>query len=641
MRNTSINVDDYRVSLARMSRFSQIWITTVISIFVFGGQLVNTIETMAQAPEAIVEDRFDSDVDLDQSDAEDTYTPNVASLNGEFIGFIWIFGGDGFADVHYTFLNVAAFDNGEESLGGIFTVNEIPELDTGELLAFETRTPDIGPFDSQDFFIAWADNRDGESVFDINATIMAPSGEEFRTNDFAVNGPVRFEDTLALEPDAAVTEDWAAVVWTDNRDEDAAQGISFRDVYFRRFRNDGQAQDANDVRINTPLNDVDSEQPSIAIGDSGTMGVVWSDNRMLLQFPDGSSESQSNVYLRILPYDLIVPVLDDPSAEIAQLPSDIAEYEVTPDRSLLVHARAPRIAVGPQGTFLIVWHEEVDDGGDIYMSYINESGGFIDDQVRVDMALTEAARSVNPDAVLLTNGFYIITWEDDAFGGSIMARVWDPYSGQFLTGEFRIERPVDTPVAVPQTPRLAAGRAGDYITAWHAGDTGSRIARFTLQRFYQEGDLNNDGVLAGLDLLYFASAWTPASLTDTPLQRMADLNNDGYVNPQDLLRENALLTYHDPEVLEKRIATARIHRKTEMTSALVQPPRGKEAAQVKSVRGSNRTKATLRTSRPDSSIVKHTQREQTKISTLSDGRKRIWNNPGLVSVQNGEGGQGE
>lgn len=617
---SSININDYKPCARRTSSSFLVRSTNVACTFVLFSHICGVHALWAQsfdgiaAPNAILENRLADDVELDP-DADDTFAPVPASRDGSHVGFVWSFAGDGFTDVRYSYFDTEAFDGGESSLGEIFTVNEILDF------AFETASPDITAFKDGDYFIGWADDREIEGVFDLNARIISPSGEQFISDEIAVNGPKRFQETVVEDPTAATFNDTASVVWTDDRD-------SLRDVYMRRFFNSGDAADSNDYRINPGFDETNSQQADVAHGTEGTVGVVWADDRVLFRDADGNEAPRFDVYVRVLSAGFRGPQAgEDPATDI---PDTIPEYQLTAERTYGDDAVSPRIAAGPDETFLVVWHEVAADGGDIYLSYLGSNGDLFDDRVRVDMAVDIPAQSTNPDAVLLSNDFFIITWQDDAHAGSLLARIWDPFAGIFVSGEYRVETPIEGSGGVPVYPRLAAGRAGDVVTTWDVGDVGSASALFTLHRFYLEGDLNNDGVIAGADLLYYNFHWSPETTVTSP----ADLNADGVVSRLDLIRQYELVQGSRAGVfLKRRIGKA----PTEPPEWLkTRPRRAADPRRAKAVRSAG-AHAGKQDARPRRAPGKHgIQRSPGGRVPMRGILRRTWNKGILMDVQGSE-----
>lgn len=637
-----MNVKDYTSIFRRTSRTSWLYLTTVFLAAV-------PEDAAAQTPDAILEGRFETDVVLDETTLE-TFGPVAATHDGSQVGWVWSLADGGAVDLRFTLFDVDAFERDAPSLSDIVTINQEIPLQDG-ILAYVAQDPSIAPFANGNYLAVWADNRIDENFFDAHATLVSPWGERLLENDIEVNGPSRTDETTVETPSAAALDTLAAIAWIDDRH-------FLKDVYLRRFRDDGAALDANDIRINVVHQETDAQTPSVAYAGLGSAAAIWTDDRVLVEDPsDASLHPRFDLFARVIPVGSVF----DPPVEgqlESVVPSSIPEIPITWDREDYHHALSPRIAAGPGETFVAVWYEETGDGGDIFLSYFTAAGEFYDTRLRVDQALDDEARSLNPDIARLANDFLVVTWEDSAHGGSLFGRVWDPYTGEFVSGEYRIDAPLEDSAAntTSHDPRVTGGRAGDILTGWSSHRAGGRRALFTLDRFFLEGDLNNDGSIAGNDLLHYAFAWSPIE----PVVSRADLNGDGYVNRLDLRRQHELVVVRGgvaPQKGDWQEAFAR--RKAAFKSADRPIPRATMAAPLPS------KKIRIRLPREDSAttnkaIRRHgidrkaedsrslrtakartTHRMKTVPRVQTEYVRRIWNNGRLIDVQDNGSHNGE
>ncbi len=288
-------------------------------------------------------------------------------------------------------------------------------------------------------YAAWHDDRNGN--YDIYAAHSRDGGATWsvsvRVND-APSGS-QLLPSLAVGPDGTL---YAA--WKDTRNRHT-------DVYFARSTDGGVTWSAN-VRIDDALSEVPSlvegGKPSLAVGPDGTLYAAWHDDR-------NGNLDQDIYFARStdggVTWSASIRVDDAPSGD--QLYSSLA--------------------VGPDGTLYVVWHDFRNNTFDIYSARSSDGGATWSVNVRVDDALSGDQRfpslAVGPDGTLYA------AWADernDNFDLSIyFARSTN--GGATWSTNVRVD---DAPSGDQWYPSLAVGPDGTLYAVW------------------QDGRINNDGI---------------------------------------------------------------------------------------------------------------------------------------------------
>ncbi len=146
-----------------------------------------------------------------------------------------------------------------------------------------------------------------------------------------------------------------------------------------------------------------------------------------------------------------------------------AEFPVSSSTSL--QQFDPRVAMGPGGTFVVVWSTYGDDGDDIFGRRFDAAGASLGDDFHVN-TVTDGYQ-FGPDVSMDASGAFVVVWENETGSGDtqVYARRFDsggaPIGGQFL---------VAGDAACPSVGRDAAGA---FVAAWNApdGDAAGNFAR--------------------------------------------------------------------------------------------------------------------------------------------------------------------
>jgi RHS repeat-associated protein len=128
------------------------------------------------------------------------------------------------------------------------------------------------------------------------------------------------------------------------------------------------------------------------------------------------------------------------------------------------HQEAPVVAVAADGSFVVVWQSDQQDGGGrgIYAQRYSTNGLTVGAEFRVNT--TTSGGQDMPSAAFATDGSLLIAW---ASSGGIFAQEYDA-SGTAHGGEFQ----VNTSSPGGQAPSVFAASDGGFHVAWRDNDEG-------------------------------------------------------------------------------------------------------------------------------------------------------------------------
>ena len=205
--------------------------------------------------------------------------------------------------------------------------------------------PDVGITSGGSRLVVWTDNRGIDettnqqlySIFleDLNPfNGFEPAGSN---DDYEVNEA--FQDTNAYAPSISVQSNSNfAVTWYDNRYVD--QGVAYNDIFLQRMHFNGtnfELLDNRNIQVNIPRAGTNSYDPDVAVTDSGTVAVTWSDNRVLI-----NNQRRRDVYARV--FQMGTQAVVNAAGGLA-LPDSVPEASLSDfDDATFDHALTPRIA---------------------------------------------------------------------------------------------------------------------------------------------------------------------------------------------------------------------------------------------------------------------------------------------------------
>lgn len=280
------------------------------------------------------------------------------------------------------------------------------------------------------FVVVWESKTIDYGIFGqrFDATGAKTGGE------FIVNQTVIGDQTA---PAIAMSADGSFVVaWQDDRNGG--------DIYVRHFNAAGVAT-SDEILANTNMSS-GQFAPAVAIKDSGSYVVAWQSDT------GGSSKA---IFAQRF------NAADNPLG---------AEFRVntydTNDQT------APAIAMAPDGSFVIAWSSNSQDGSNrgVYAQRFDPSGAAAGAEFRVNT--TTSGHQDRPTVAMDGSGNFVIAWTSDGQddGGS-----FGVYAQRYLAngtpdgGEFLVNA---TAPAHQQNPSAAMSLAGSLVVAWDGNGAG-------------------------------------------------------------------------------------------------------------------------------------------------------------------------
>ncbi len=317
-------------------------------------------------------------------------------------------------------------------------------------------------------------------------------GSEFQINSYTTGDQVEASVAADAEGDFVVA-------WGSGPPGDYPQY-----VLARRFDSAGVAQ-GEEWQVSAGTTEVDFE-PDVAMDAEGEFVVVWT----------GAG---------VFPGDLLV---------IGRLyAADGSQVEVflvgsgTSDR-----ARAPAVAMGSDGSFVVAWDNDESDGSDVdgrsvQARRFDSTGEPEDDQFQVNSYTTDDQE--NADVGIDADGDFVVVWESvgagDATARSIMAQRFAS-DGSAAGSELRVS--IST-AEDNSAPAVAVDGDGDFVVVWAAPGflPGSQV--LLGKRFASDGSLvdtfqanlgtsggvDNPSISTGADGLMVAWSDSYSTQTDT------------------------------------------------------------------------------------------------------------------------------
>ena len=192
----------------------------------------------------------------------------------------------------------------------------------------------------------------------------------------------------------------------------------------------------HDTLVNS-ITDRNQSQPDVAAGAAGDIVVTWRSYKQ-----DGSS------------WGVFAQRYDASGQKVGD--------EIAVNTTTRKSQRDPAVAVGDDGSFVIVWNSSSQDGSSwgVYGQRFDGAGTPVGDEFQVNVT-TKGAQN-RPDVAVLANGEIVVTWEGRGVGDK---------SGIFMrqlgldgsTDEIRVNA---TTSGHQHRPVVSALPDGDFIVAW-------------------------------------------------------------------------------------------------------------------------------------------------------------------------------
>lgn len=178
------------------------------------------------------------------SDGTDQYDPVVAINSADEICVAWADNRNGNYDIY-----AAKFDMN----GNILWADKLINTDGG---ATDQYSPDIAIDSTDNIYITWADDRDGDPNI-YAAKLDADGITQWASDNIKINTDSGID--AQYSPSIAITStDILYIVWTDLRNGD-------KDIYAQKYNSDGVAQWTEDLRINIDTTASNQYNPDIII----------------------------------------------------------------------------------------------------------------------------------------------------------------------------------------------------------------------------------------------------------------------------------------------------------------------------------------------------------------------------------------
>jgi hypothetical protein len=319
------------------------------------------------------------------------------------------------------------------------------------LVANQQRTPEVGMAGNRNIVFVWADDRDGNGLFQIKMRGFGANGRQlFPASTVNVHAAGQ-----QIAPHVAVANDGRfVIVWQDDTDENGVFQIKARG-----FKSNG-SQRFSQRTMNTHARGQQTA-PRVAIAPDGFFVVLWED--------DADGNGFTNIRMRGFHAD---------------------GSERWSERQVHVRSsgqqRRPQIAMGPFGDFVVVWEDDTGNNGvfQIRMRAFTADGNekFSERTVNV----VARGQQLEPDVAVDDVFRPLVTWADDRDrNGFFQIRM----RGFESNGRERLsERTVNTNAAGQQRrPGIAMEANGRFAVAWEDDRNNDGRARILVRGFSADG----------------------------------------------------------------------------------------------------------------------------------------------------------
>ncbi len=293
--------------------------------------------------------------------------------------------------------------------------------------AGQQQTPAVGVASNGDFVVAWADDADGNGVFQIHARGFFADGTE-RWPRITVNSEAsgqQLAPAIGMAPDGRFV-----VAWQDDRSGEPQ-------VWVRGFHADGTER-FSDQSVHS---DDDGERllPTVGMDSGAAFVVAWQDDT------DGNGTYQ--VHARGFTAD-----------------GDERFARITVNSVASGQQLAPAIGVDASGGFVVAWEDDQDNDDDfqILARRFDSSGGAISEWT---VPSGTGGQHLAPSVSMASGGAFAIAWQDDSDGNGlyqVKAATWTSSGGAWIA-----EQTINVVADGQQlTPAVAIDELGTLVVLW-------------------------------------------------------------------------------------------------------------------------------------------------------------------------------
>jgi len=293
---------------------------------------------------------------------------------------------------------------------------------------FDQSLPVVVGLPQKNFLVAWQDQRSGTE--DLYVSVSRDNGTTFgpnvRVND--VTGPSR-----QIEPAVAVSENGTVLLaWQDNR-----RGTFDYDIFFAQSY-DGGVTFTRNLKVDDSNNTTSwQERPSIAVTDTGTIYVVWTDDRTGFLRERGAFSTDGGATF-------------SPSKEISS--------------SNVTSGQTGGVVVASGNRIYAAFVDNITGRPHPYICVSTNGGLSFNAPTRLDNTGESGALQRGVSIAPVPGGGIAAAWEDCRNGN------WDIYGsvagkdGRIRISDFRVDD--DTTNAFQRGPCIAADEIGNLYVTW-------------------------------------------------------------------------------------------------------------------------------------------------------------------------------
>ncbi len=295
--------------------------------------------------------------------------------------------------------------------------------------------PSVAVSSDGKFVVVWrSESQSGTASSGLYARLYdsdgSSDGSEFQVNTYGAS--YGWYPVVAMSPDGSFV-----VIWQNEDQDGSGSGI-----FGQRYDSDGSP-----VGSEFPVNSTTQgrqENPSVAMGPNGSFVAVW-----------------QNPYQDFSGSDLFGQRYDSDGNPVG------GEFRINTYTDGWQHS--PRVAVGPDDSFVVVWESDGQDGSGsgIFGQRYDSDGNSVGGEFRINTYTEGHQRS--PDIAMDSQGNFVVVWESDGQDGSGSSIFGQHYAsdGSPVGGEFQ----VNAQTHYSQThPRIAMGFDGRFVVIWSSND---------------------------------------------------------------------------------------------------------------------------------------------------------------------------